>query len=173
MAWFVAMTHARAEAIADHYLRQAGYGTLYLHYAATVKHARREHVALRPYFPRYVFVETGVGQGLYAAAKAQGVSEIVGFAGQVVEVPERVMAELQRRADRTGRLPDDDPVVAHLHRHGSTVRILGGPFEGFLAVVEVDTGRKIRLWLDIFGRTTEARIPSKDVEAASPTLAAL
>lgn len=174
MTWFVAMTLARAEAIAEHYLREAGYGVLYLHWVHKgLRSGRQTYDAIKPYFPRYVFVEVGPRQGLYAAAKAQGVHSIVGFAGEAVEVPERVMAELQRRCDRTGRLPDDDPVVAHLHRKGSTVRITGGAFEGFLAQVRLDNGREIRLWIELFGRKTEAKIPSKDVDAVSPALAAL
>lgn len=174
MTWFVAMTLARAEAIAEHYLRQAGYQTLYLHWVHKgLRSGRQTYDAIKPYFPRYVFLDAGPRQGLYAAAKAQGVHSIVGFAGEAVEVPERVMAELQRRCDRTGRLPDDDPVVAHLHRKGSTVRIIGGPFENFLATVKLDNGREIRLWVEVFGRKTEAKIPSKDVETVSSGLAAL
>lgn len=174
MTWYVAMTLARSEAIAEHHLRQAGYGALYLHWIHKgLRSGRQVYDSIKPYFPRYVFVETGQNQGLYAAAKAQGVHSIVGFAGEAVEVPGRVMDELKRRCDRTGRLPDDDPVVAHLHRKGSTVRIMGGPFENFLAVVEVDNGREIRLWVEIFGRPTEATIPSKDVETVSSALAAL
>lgn len=172
--WFVCMTLARAEAIADHYLRQAGYGTLYLHWVHKgLRSGRQTYDAIKPYFPRYVFLEVAPHQGLYAAAKAQGVHSIVGFAGEAVEVPERVMDELRRRCDRTGRLPDDDPAVAHLHHVGSTVRITGGPLEGFLAEVRLDNGREIRLWIEVFGRKTEAKIPSSHVEAASPALAAL
>ena len=172
MTWYAAFTLARAEAIAEHHLREVGYATLYLHYAATIRHARRSGAVLRPYFPRYVFVEAGANQGLYGAAKACGVSEMVGFGGSAIEIPARVMAELHRRADHTGRLPEDDPQVAHLHRAGSTVRIVAGAFEGFLATVRVDSGREVRLWIEIFGRLTEAKIPSGDVETASPGCAA-
>lgn len=176
MTWHVAFTLARAEAIAEHYLRRVGYGTMYLHEAVTVRHARQVTNVLRPYFPRYVFFETalrGPAEGLYSAAKAQGVSQVVGRAGEPLEVPQKVMDELRRRAGPTGLIHAKRAEEAHFHQPGGEVRIVRGSLEGFIAQVALDNGHEIRLWLEIFGRPTEARIPSKDVEAVSPALAAL
>lgn len=175
MVWYVCHTLARAEAIADHYLRQAGYGTLYLHKAVTLRHARRAYDVLRPYFPRYVFFQTapsGAAAGLYSASTAIGVSQVVGCAGEPLEVPARVMDELRRRAGPTGLIHADTFEEAHLHQPGSQVRILAGPFEGFLALCRLDNGREIRLWLNLFGRSTETTLATSSVESASPECAA-
>lgn len=165
--WYVVHTLSRAEAIAEHHLRQAGYGVLYLHYAATIRHARRSFNVLRPYFPRYVFFEAN-GQGLYGAANAVGVLEIVGCAGEPLEVPERVMDELRRRGDAKGLV--DAQVVENGRRRfsiGSRVRVAGGPLEGFFAEVALDDGEHVRVWLQMFGGRIEAIFDPAGLEASA------
>lgn len=167
--WYVAMTLARAEAMAEHHLRQAGYQTLYLHYAATVRHARREKRVLRPYLPRYVLFGTDGEQGLYAAARAVGVSSIVGTGAGPLEVPDRVVVELRSRGDESGLV--DAQVIDDGRRRfavGSQVRIAGGPLQGFLAEVAIDGGKEVRVWIQMFGGRVEAEFGPTALEPVSP-----
>lgn len=168
MTWYVAHTLARAEAMAEHYLREAGYGTLYLHRLVTVTHARRSLKVLRPYFARYVFFEAGERQGLYAAAKATGVSVIVGNAMGPLEIPSAVMRELRSRGDGHGLV--DEQVVEDGRRRftvGSRVRVAGGPLEGFFAEVALDDGEQVRVWLQMFGGQIEAIFDPTGLQASA------
>lgn len=166
VSWHVAHTQARAEGLAVTSLQQRGYEVLFLRYRAKIRHARRETTELRPYFPRYLFF--AASGGLWSAAKAPGVGEVLAQAGQVLTVPEPVIDELRARGDNHGIVtaPARDGHERRRFVAGDVVRIHGGPFQGFLAQVELDTGKQIRLWLEQLGRrTVRLTVPP---EAVSP-----
>lgn len=168
MTWFVAHTLARAEAMADHHLRRAGYETLYLHRLVTIRHARRAEKAIRPYMTRYVLFDARPDQGLYAAANAIGVSSIVGTRAGPLEVPGPVVAELRGRGDRYGHVTEQ--VVEDGRRRydvGAEVRVTAGPLEGFLAFVALDSGSAVRVWLRMFGRQIEVPFDPTGLQASA------
>src|SRR3990172_1002306 len=103
MSWFCAYTTPRSEFLAAGDLFVSGYTVLNLHYRERVRHARRQHIALRPRFPRYLFVEIGDGQSFWEVNNTRGVHSILAIHGKPLEVPfEEVMKPLLMLGDENG-----------------------------------------------------------------------
>lgn len=166
--WYAVYTKARAEWLVHKGLREQGYETLYLHRRATVSHARRKIGVLRPYFPRYVFVAVGPRQSVYAVNTTIGVSTVVYAGLDPLEIPAEVIAELRARGDENGLVEERGPEARKRLKRGQQVRIAGGPFEGLLALVALDSGNAIRVWLDGFGGKVEAILDPSGLEPVSP-----
>lgn len=170
--WYAVQTQPRAEWMVHRKLRQAGYGTLHLHYRALVSHARRKYAVLRPYFPGYLFVEIGPRQSAMAVNTTHGVLGLVHAGEAPVVVPPAVIEELRAKGDSAGLMPAE--VGERLERQrasmapGTAVRLVSGPFAGFVGTVALDDGLELRLWLDLFGRRVKAVSSADFVERLSP-----
>jgi transcriptional antiterminator RfaH len=170
--WYAVQTQPRAEWMVHRKLRQQGYGTLHLHYQALVSHARRKIAVLRAYFPGYLFVEIGPAQSAMAVNTTHGVLGLVHAGELPVEVPARVIEELRAKGDSAGLMPlEVGERLEQLRRQmapGTAVRLVNGPFAGFLGTVALDDGPELRLWLDLFGRRVKAVTSADFVERLSP-----
>ena len=151
--WYATYTRTRSEWLVHRLLKYQGFETLYLHYPAMVKHARREYEVLRPYFPRYVFAAVSEGQEVSQINKTIGVSTVVYLGDKPLEIPLPVIEELRLRADENGRLlkpPKETIEQRKRFRRGQKVRITEGVLEGLKAVIEVDSGHQVKVWLSMF-----------------------
>jgi len=155
MAWYIAYCNARAEAAAAARLTELGFQTLYLHYAATTRHARKTRHVIRPLYPRYIFVGLSPTQGLYSVNSAQGVSQVLKVGEAPVAVPAAVMGELFAKGDAAGLVSGiDEPAKRRLFKTRQRIRVDIGPFLGFIGQVESDSGKEVRVWLEILKRRT-------------------
>lgn len=171
-AWYAVQTKPRAEWGVHRDLRDEGYATLYLHYAGTIRHARRVLGVLKPYFPRYLFVEVDRQreQSVGFVNRIRHVHGVVGTPDGPLPIPEPVIAELASRADGNGKVGHLTADQRRLIEAGSQVRILGGPLEGLLAHVALDGGNAIRVWLTMFGGKVEAIFDPAGLEQISPAM---
>lgn len=127
------------------------------------RHVRR--VTKRARFGRYVFLRTDLDgeQGactIRAVRDMRGVFGILSSGDHPASVPDEVIAFY--RAFDPGR-----PSEAEIARYGAgdKVRILAGPFDGHVAIIEaVDKSGGLRVLLDIFGRPTPMPIEVGHVE---------
>ena len=170
MPWYVAHTAPRAEWLAVSSLREAGYEPLCLHYPARVSHGRRVREVLKPHFPRYVFLRSAPGMGLYAARMARGVAQLVGTGQGPLEVPTLVLDELRGKCDPFGRMvpPTDGAADAPRLAPGQRARIVDGPLQGFIGTIALDGGREIRLWVELLGRRVETSLSRSAIAPVSP-----
>lgn len=138
-------------------LKGLGCETLYLHYKAKVKHARKVRNVLKSYFPRYVFA--AISQDFYSASKLPGVSGIVSGLDGPLSIPSEVIHELRSRGDHNGLITGHDAQIARRRRSiGEAVRILDGPLEGFFATILQDSGDSVRLMVQMFRGQVEAEV---------------
>lgn len=166
--WNVVYTNARQEATAAHWLKRSGYEVLFLKYKTRVRHARRVEDAIRPYFPRYVFMAAQASQGLASAFSAPGVSTVLYCGDKPLAVPQPVIDELSGRADSDGLIREATGIQRNQRvrlRQGQEVRVDHGPFEGFIGMVELDRGVEVRVWLRDLFRGLTVHLPP---EALSP-----
>ena len=166
--WFAVHTKPQKEGMVHNLLGWQGFETLYLHYPATVKHARRTRRVMRAYFPRYVFVAVGEGQEVATVNKTIGVSTVVYLGDEPLEIPGPVIDELKLRADSTGLLkvsPEETAEVRKRFRRGQRVRITEGVLEGLKATIGVDSGHEVKVWLEMFKGEVQV---SLQPEALSP-----
>lgn len=154
MTWHLAFCRGGAEAAINWHLRHLGYETLFLHYIRTVKHARREHQVIRPYFPQYLFLSVPADRGLYQAANLPGVIEILRSNGRPTEIDQAIIDQLRERAGQEGliqTIESQDPERERLAA-GQVCRIMQGPLTGYTAAVQIDKGLEIIVEIELFGR---------------------
>lgn len=157
-AWYAVHTHPQSEAVADCELRRLGYMTWYPFHRVRLRrkrpgsHAYRVEWVERAYFPRYTFVAVRPANGIGSAMRANGVSSIVQFNGEPLEIPLPVMEELMARADQDGMIGESDLTARQRLASGQELCLDGNtPLSGLLAQVELDTGKEVRLWVEMFG----------------------
>ena len=168
--WYAVHTHVQAEAFAASHLRRQGYGVLYLHYPATVRHARRQKRVLRPYFPRYLFT-CCTELPLAPVAHTPGVVAIVQAGPDPLEVPGDVIAELAARADANGLVTVSGEVQKRAcFVPGQEVAIASGPLQGLLATILRDDGGKIAVMLHWLNRQIKVALDSDALAVDSPAL---
>lgn len=159
--WHAVHTNSRAEWMAHQGLRERGFETFYPHYAGTVRHGRKSIGVLKPYFVRYLFVRIRVGQSYYAVGATPGVSSIVNIGGEPLDIPDKVVADLQRMGDEDGKIELTEELNPAVFLAGDIIRFDHGPFAGLLAEVakSVDGNENIRVWIEAFGRRTAMTLP--------------
>lgn len=161
--WYAVMTEARAEPLATHHLRRQGYGVLYLHYPAEIRHARRVAKVTRPYFPRYVFAAVAPELPIGPIGRSIGVAGVVQAAGEPLEVPQEVIGELTSRADPNGLVAPPQAAGRAIYAPGQEVTIAQGPFAGHRATILLDDGDRIRATLRWFARDVTVTLEPGDI----------
>ncbi len=164
--WLAVYTNPQKEGMVHTQLGWQGFETLYLHYETTATHARRSWKVLRAYFPRYVFVKIGEGQSIYEVNHTTGVNAVVNIGGEPLEIPEPVIAELRLRADGTGLLhltPEETTEARKRYRRGQKVRITEGILEGLEAVIGLDAGHEVKVWMGLFKGRVQVSLPPEAV----------
>lgn len=160
--WMAVHSNARQEATANFHIREAGFWTFYPVRMVRVRHARQEEDVLRPYLPRYVFVQIMPRQDWNVINRLPGVSTIVYGTDGPLLIHDKDMASLISLADPDGLIkePPKPPGLRIVLDIGDHVRVEEGPFSGFTAIVEgLDTGGSLSISIDIFGRPTPVTLP--------------
>jgi transcriptional antiterminator RfaH len=163
--WYVAHTQPGAEAKAAGHLERQGFATWLPLCARTVRHARRARLALRPLFPRYLFVALDREGGPWRAAlSTQGVAGLVGGRAGPAAVPDAVIAALRARAGADGLFA----VAATLGlKPGDRVRIAAGALAGVEAILGAATpDARVAVLLGLLGREVSLKVPAGDLEPA-------
>jgi transcriptional antiterminator RfaH len=169
--WYAVHTKPRKEPLVNEALKRQDFETLFLHYGAVVKHARKTRRIIRAYFPRYVFVGVRLGQALYDVNSTMGVSTVVYLGDKPLEIPLPVIEELCARGNAKGRVEFMPKVqVAERARwaKGQSVSVVDGPLAGLLATVALDKGHEVRVWLEMFGGKVEALFAPEGLKSGSP-----
>lgn len=167
MPWYVCHTNAGRESFARDMLKERGYPVLYPHYRTIVRHARREREVERPKWPRYLLVDIEAPLSVYGVNTCPGVSTILRDArGPLILKPEALAAARAEMLDDTGLCQAPTPEERVRWKAGARVRVLRGPFEGFLATVGLDSGLAVSLWMDLFGGQTPVSMPPEWVLGA-------
>ena len=170
-AWYAVHTKPRKEPLVADALKHQQFDTLFLHYSTVVKHARKTRRVIRSLFARYVFVGVYPGQALYDINSTMGVSTVVYLGDKPLEIPLPVIEELRARGNAKGWLKLPAELIAGYRRRfrqGEQVAIVDGPLAGLLAVVALDSGPAVKVWLEMFGGKVEALIDPKGLESVSP-----
>lgn len=165
MRWYAVHTRPAAEAAAAANLDRQGYVTYLPRHRRWVRHARRRAIALRPLFPRYLFV--GIDRSVMAWRPVRstiGVAGLVCGGDEPVAVAREVVDALRQR-ERDGAF--DELAPTRRLAPGDHVRVSDGPladFVGRLASARAD--ERVVILFEFLGRTVRAEIPGAALEAA-------
>ena len=172
LTWYAVYTNAQKEWLVDDLLRQQGFETLYLHFLYTIDHARRTRTVKKSLLTRYIFAGVTDGLTVYDINSTIGVSTVVyGMGDRPLDIPVAVIEELRDRGDERGLVwvpPEAARAPRKRFRRGEQVRITDGPLAGLFAVVALDSGPAVRVWLEMFGGKVEALLPPKGLKSGSP-----
>jgi transcriptional antiterminator RfaH len=159
LRWYLVHTKPASETLALRNLARQHYNLYLPRVMQTVRRAGRRYERVAPLFPRYLFLQVNEGhQALAPVVSTLGVRGIVRFGDRYTIVPDRVIRDLQARAD---------PVTG-LHRlncgvklnPGAPVRIWRGPFDGLDGVFEREAGAdRAVVLLELLGQTAPVCVP--------------
>lgn len=170
LRWYLIHTKPSGETLAQSHLERQAYETYVPLVVQPVRRGGRWQERITPLFPRYLFLRLDTGRQLFGPVRStMGVADIVRFGSDYAVVPERVIRELQLRADPTSGLHrlNCPPVF----KHGTTVRIANGPFKGVEGVFQRDEGpERVVVLLGLLGRETPVRL---SVDVILPSQASL
>lgn len=165
MVWVCGYCSPRAESRAVDDILDLGHDAYTPMRTVQVTRARRTFIAQRPLFPGYVFIELGPNlEGLYAARTVDGISQIIGGYSPAI-VKQSLIDEL-RSAEAQGMF-DERPKPEIAFKPGEPVRIMAGPFNGFVAtVLRADPKRRVHVLLNMLGGNVQASINRNELERA-------
>ena len=160
--WHLAMCRPNQGHIAFRNLVSAGFGVFMPRHRASWRWRGRQVDGWRPVFGGYLFFSTNpAAPRWHKVASTPGIGSLVqtGQRGPA-QVPSAVVTGLMLRCDSDGCLIPE----ADFHK-GEAVRLICGPFAGFVGTVErVDPDRRIHLLLEILGRVTALTASHTSVE---------
>lgn len=170
-AWYVAVAAYREEAAVVRELQLKGFDAYAPMETVWARHARSRKAVQRPLFARYVFVFMDPDQDTPEVRHTTGVTALLGNNGRPLPVPEEIdqphVVE-QLRGQETLGVFDRTVSRKISFELGQAVRIIGGPFSGFMAeTMEARTGeRRVRVLYSLFGRASPMTIDVDQLRAA-------
>ncbi|MEX2650558.1 MAG: transcription termination/antitermination NusG family protein [Alphaproteobacteria bacterium] len=163
--WYVVHTHAQGEERALGHLARQGFEAWLPRHRRRIRHARRAVAALRPLFPRYLFVQLDLaGEPWRSVLSTVGVAAVVGAEGRPTAVPEDVIADLRSRADGAGVV---ELGPAHPFHRGDRLRFVAGALRDVEAILVAPTdAERVAVLLRLLGRDVRLTVPASDLAPA-------
>jgi transcriptional antiterminator RfaH len=162
--WAAARLQPRHEALALHCLGLAGYET----YLPRLRERRvsrgRRIIVTPPLFPGYCFI--WIRLQWHTARWAPGVATVILNGGSPAKVPDTVIEEIRSR-ELDGLINLPKPLSAPGLRPGAQVKILAGPFRGFVAaLVGLRPRQRVEVLLALLGGQQRVTLPKSGIEIA-------
>lgn len=160
--WFLAQIKPNCVQIAKKNLTRQGFQTFLPCKDSTVQRRGRFTTTLQPLFPGYIFVALDVVRGQWRAVNSTyGITRLVSFSNRPAQVPDELIDELRARCDPEGKI-----LPPPLLSPGDSVRLMAGPFSGFLASVEaMDSQQRVWVLMDIMGGQTRVGVDTRQLQA--------
>jgi transcription antitermination factor NusG len=157
--WACAQTHLHDEALALRNLRRQKYHAWYPFFLVP---NRFHHLAVKPCFPNYVFIEVDDEYPNWSPINSTlGIKRLLTeFSKGDYRKPARAIFIDGMRKLRGDR----DSAVSNLLPPGTTVRIKRGPFAERVALVELSDGDRVKLLLEVFSREISVEFSLDDVQ---------
>lgn len=123
----------------------------------------KKRISKRKFFPGYVIIEMVIDNETYWAVR--NIPGVTGFLGGVKPVPLQP-EELDNIVTLTQREAQAKPKPAVMFEKDESVRVIEGPFENFVGVVEDvnEEKSKLKVMVTIFGRATPVELDFLQVE---------
>ena len=158
--WFVLYSKPQKEDYARFHLSAKGLEVFFPQ--LRFPHSTKKRKRLVPLFPNYLFVHLKLFSEEYFYAQwCPGVSRVVSFNGIPAPIDHRVVELLMQQLNQEGVI-EARPNL----RSGQEVRIMGGPFNGLLGIIQEPPNAKgrIKILLQLLDRPTKADLPIEFIE---------
>ena len=123
---------------------------------------------LTPLFPNYLFVRVHLASEAHYVVWSPGVKRIVSFSDRPVPLEESIVEFLRARADHDGIIEARSQL-----RAGQQVEIVGGPFDGFVGIIENPPNAKgrVRILLKLLSRQISVKLGVEFIRSQSAAFA--
>lgn len=159
MSWYVCRTKTNSELVAKLHLENQGY-TVYCPMSLVDKRTGKQK-DIEPLFCGYVFVQLQPGRDNFHPIKStRGILAMVRFGLWPATVPEELIAEMKRHENRQGI----HEIPQHDYEPGNVVRIRGGLFDDYKAIVQAKRKDRIIVLIDIASQTVRAELRHRDLQ---------
>lgn len=154
-SWYVVYTKPCKETQVSEYFLSHSFGVFYP--TIRVKPADPRSACVRPYFPRYLFLNVDLEEvGISSIQWAPGVVGLVQFGGQPATVPDHIVRCLEQRVQEIQARYKSDSQFSP----GDSVCIVDGPFAGYEGIFDtrLGGGQRIQILLEMLGRLTKTQV---------------
>jgi len=124
--------------------------------------------SITPLFPNYLFVRVDLANEAHYVIWSPGVKRIVSFSDRPVPLDEAVIQFLKQRADSDGIIQAQSCLSA-----GQQVEIVGGPFNGFIGIIENPPNAKgrVQILLKLLSRHISVKLGVEFIRTQSVAIA--
>ena len=151
--WYVVYSKPRKEEQVRFHLALKGIESFFPRLRIPASPGRRKAIA--PLFPSYLFVRVDLANESHYVTWSPGVKRIVSFSDRPVPIEESVIQFLQERADSDGIIQAQSSLSV-----GQEVEIVGGPFHGFVGIIENPPNAKgrVKILLRLLSRQISVKL---------------
>jgi len=156
LRWYAVYTLPHREFRAKHQLETQGFYVFVPQRVKTLRHARKLTDIQVAFFPRYIFVELDLTFHRWRSINGTfGVKSLIMQGDTPHPVPRGIVETMIASVDHSGLLRFEGDL-----KTGSKVRLIAGPFAEQLGILDrLDASGRIRVLLDIMGRTISVQAP--------------
>jgi transcription elongation factor/antiterminator RfaH len=157
--WYVVYTKPQREDRAQWHLQQKGLDTFFPRLCLPSGRRTRRHSV--PLFPNYLFVQRRLPDDYHVVRWPPGVNHVVGCEGIPTPLDGAVIAFLRQRPTPEGISPARGRL-----RVGAGVRIVAGPLEGLVGIIEnpPDAKGRVRVLVQLLSRQVGVEVPVEAVD---------
>jgi transcriptional antiterminator RfaH len=161
--WVVVNTHPAKEMLAIENLRRQKFETYCPLMRKRIRHARREHEALRPLFPSYVFAKLDPKMNRWRSiASTFGVKQLIAFGDRPGLLHSDFIESLKAREVEGVIVRPREP-----YQVGEKVLLTGGAFEGISAtIIQLNENDRVVVLMEILSRSVKIKVDSKKMFAS-------
>lgn len=118
-------------------------------------------------FPGYMMIEMELNdETWYLVRDTSGVGDFTGAAGKPIAMQEHEIRRMLGETEEGEEAKPSQPVVKFAVEVGDVVKVKEGPFESFEGTIDSldETSGKVKVMIEIFGRSTEVELEHWQVE---------
>ena len=150
--WYVIYTHAGKELYSANELRKQDFKIYIPTIRKLVRHSRYVKNVLRPFFPRYIFINLNLETQEWRKINyTRGVVKLISTNEKPVMISELVINELKLLEDDKGFI---DQLSLSNYKKGEELEIINGPFKGIYGIFDgLSDNLRVKVLLNFMGRT--------------------
>ena len=151
--WYVVYSKPRKEEQVQFHLGLKGIESFFPRLQMSGSTSRKK--VITPLFPNYLFVRIALATEAHYVVWSPGVKRIVSFSDAPIPLEDRVVGFLKERADARGVIHAQPQLSA-----GQQVEITGGPFNGFVGIIENPPNAKgrVKILLKLLSRQISVKL---------------
>jgi transcriptional antiterminator RfaH len=164
--WYVVYSKPRKEEQVRFHLGLKGIESFFPRLQIPGCAGRKKNIT--PLFPNYLFVRVDLANEAHYVIWSPGVKRIVSFSDRPLPLEEGVIEFLKERADSDGIIQAQSGLSA-----GQQVEIIGGPFNGFVGIIENPPNAKgrVQILLKLLSRQISVKLGVEFIRNQSVAIA--